>query len=109
MKGWFCIYECSENKWLMDGVWWQPDYATITLPTKIELNEHWLTDNNGEYKKDYMLYRNEYRNLLLKGDGKTNPHSIMKFETIGEAENYILNSGLNVSNGEFYSIRKIYF
>ena len=40
MKGWFCIYECSENKWLMDGVWWQPDYATITLPTKIELNEH---------------------------------------------------------------------
>jgi hypothetical protein len=107
MKGWYCIYECSNNQWLMQGSWWQLDreYKTISMPTQFDITKYQLPDGT----KDYMLGKYDNKNFLTLGEGKINPWSILKFETIKEAEQFLQNGGFSLTDGRFYTIRKIYF
>jgi uncharacterized protein RhaS with RHS repeats len=46
--------------------------------------------------------------VLIDYGNKVNPEQIMKFETMSEAETYLINT-FTSDKGQFYSIRKIYF
>lgn len=113
MKGWYCIYECSEGKWLMDNQWWSMDLAIHTeqLPTRWEADV--LIPNygmNGNDKPQIILRGNDYKHIaVMDKDHKTNPYSILRFETMEAAENHLLNAGFSINGGLYYSIRKIYF
>ena len=110
MTGYYAIYNHNTNAWLMHGGIWQLDrhIEEIHLPTQIQLNEHWIADSVGDYKKDYKLLQTEYKNILVKGTEMVNPFSILKFSKLSDAEDYLL-SGAIVSGGDFFTIRKIYF
>ena len=112
MKGWYCIYECSEGKWLMDTQWWSSDLAlhTESLPTRWEADV--LIPNYGMHgadKPQILLRGNDYKDIaVMDKNHKTNPYSILKFETMDKAELHLVTSGFDLSNGKYYSIRKIY-
>lgn len=113
MKGWYCIYECSEGKWLMDNQWWSTDLALHTehLPTKWEAHiETQINSIDLERTTHIRTIGNDYKNIAIVDiNHKTNPYSIKRFETIKEAENHLMMSGFDLNNGKYYSIRKIYF
>lgn len=90
----------------MEGNWWQLDreFIPFSLPTTIDLTK---TTTNGV--TDYIMSKYNNKNLITLGEGKINPWSVLKRETLKEAENFLLSGGFSTSNGEFYSIRKIYF
>ena len=113
MKGWFCIYECSEGKWLMDNQWWSKDLALHTehLPTMWEGHLETIYNAYGkdEPKTFVRMMGNSYKDIaILDTNHKTNPYSILKFETMDKAEQHLVTSGFDLSNGKYYSIRKIY-
>ena len=109
MKGWYCIYECRDNQWLMDGIAWQNDrdYWPITVGTKHAIQI------NGNYNYNPNLPQIEVVDtqsipLLTDSGNRIDVNRVMKFETMVEAEEYLL-ATFTSSNGQFYSIRKIYF
>ena len=111
MKGWYCIYECSEGKWLMDNQWWSADEALHTeyLPTKWEADVL-ITNYGMEDKPQIILRGNDYKDIaIVDKNHKTNPHSILRFETLQRAEEYLLTNSFELYGGKYYSIRKIYF
>lgn len=107
MKGWFCIYECSKNQWLMNNQWWQKDrdLNEVSIPTRTRLDSF----INHSADMEYQLLQTDYKNLMILGDSKVNPWSIQSFETLQEAERYLFNAGFSTNDGQFYTIRKIYF
>ena len=113
MKGWYCIYECSENKWLMDSQWWSKDIQSHTenLPTKWEADifvPNYGMDGNDRPK--ILLRGMDYKNIqIMDTSQKTNPYSILRFETLQKAEEFLLTNPFDTNNGQYYSIRKIYF
>lgn len=113
MKGWYCIYECSTNKWLMENQWWSKDVLLNTehIATKWEADV--LIPNysmNGLDKPELRLIGMDYKDIaIMDKNHKTNPNNIMKFETMDLAEGYLLGNGFATWDGQFYSIRKIYF
>ena len=109
MKGWYCIYECSNNQWLMDGTGWKYDRDyyphTIGIKHAIQINQSYNYNPN---LPQVEIIDTQSIPVLTDAGNKVNPQHIMKFETIVEAENYLM-SMFATDSGQFYSIRKIYF
>ena len=113
MKGWYCIYECSEGKWLMDNQWWSADLALHTEYTATRWEADVLIPTygmNGNDKPQIILRGNDYKDIaIVDKNHKTNPYNILRFETMDEAERHLLTAGFSTYDGKYYSIRKIYF
>lgn len=110
MKGYYCIYECSQNKWLLNdfGDWGMDrNYHTISIGSKhaIQVSQNYGYTPNGGTQVD--IIDTEQTAVLADFGNRMNPESIKKFETLSEAENYL--TTFTSENGQFYSIRKIYF
>jgi len=109
MKGYFCIYECLTNRWLMDGIAWQNDrdFYSHTIGTKhaIQINQSYSYNPN---LPQVEIIDTQSIPVLTEGGNKVDSHLIMKFETIQEAEDFLLKT-FSSENGSFFSIRKIYF
>ena len=106
-KGYYCIYECSENRWLMKNEWWanDRDLLSVKIPVEYKLNSYHPHDG----EKEYQLIHNNYRDVaLMSSDYKVDKFQLIKFETMREAEDWLVSSPLTTNNGQFYSIRKIY-
>ena len=108
MKGWYAIYECSGNKWLTEGINWlnDRDYHNVAVGTKHAIRTQQSYNSSNGYEIDVIDTQTEW--LLRDSGAKVNPNTIMRFETMGEAEEYLLGI-LPSTSDSFYSIRKIYF
>lgn len=108
MEGWYCIFECSMHQWLMEGDWRMNDrdYQTRIVGTKhaIQINQSYNYNPN---LPQIEVVDTETTPVLVNGDVRVTPNTIMKWKTIGEAEKWLMNHTKN--DGDFYSIRKIYF
>jgi hypothetical protein len=109
MKGWYCLYECSKNQWLTNNSYWlnDRDYYSQMVGTKHAIQ----TTSNYSYNPNLpQIEVIDVQSLpvLTEGANKVNPNDLMRFETITEAEEYLVKN-FSADNGEFYSIRKIYF
>ncbi len=109
MKGWYCLYECSKNQWLLNSLYWlnDRDYYSQMVGTKHAIQ----TIANYSYNPNQSqieVIDVQSIPVLTEGFNKVNPNELMKFETIAEAEEYLVNT-FSADNGEFYSVRKIYF
>jgi hypothetical protein len=108
MKGWYCIYECSSNRWLYEGIQWvnDRDYYTQTIGVKhaIIINQSYNYNPN---LPQVEIIDTQTAHVLTESGVKVNPQLIMKFETIVEAEDFLFKT-FSADNGQFYSIRKIY-
>jgi hypothetical protein len=109
MKGYFAIYECSKNQWLYEGSQWvnDRDYCERMIGTKhaIQINQSYNYNPN---LPQVEVIDTQQDVVLISGPNKVSPQQIMKFETMNEAEDYLLKTFYPAS-GQFYSIRKIYF
>jgi len=110
MKGYYCIYECSKNQWLYDGHQWvnDRDYYGRSIGTKhaIQISQSYNYNPN---LPQVEVIDTEHDVVLTEGPQKVDTNQLMIFETMNEAETYLLNAGFPTSNLQFYSIRKIYF
>jgi hypothetical protein len=109
MKGYFAIYECSKNQWLYDERMWvnDRDYYTQMVGTKhaIQINQSYNYNPN---LPQVEVIDTQSISVLTDGGVRIDANQIMKFETMSEAETYLLNT-FSSAQGYFYSIRKIYF
>lgn len=109
MKGWYCIYECKDNQWLYEGIFWRSDrdYYPHTIGTKhaIQISQSYNYNPN---LPQIEVVDTQTISVLTEGGNIVNPAEIMKFETMVEAEEYLLKT-FSSASGQFYSIRKIYF
>ena len=109
MKGWHCIYECKNNQWLLDGIGWKydRDYYPHMIGTKhaIQINQSYNYNPN---LPQVEIVDTQHVNVLTDSGDRVDTSQIMKFETMIEAEEYLL-AKFTSSSGQFYSIRKIYF
>ena len=109
MKGYYCIYECSTNRWLYEGIFWRNDrdYYPHTIGAKhaIQINQSYNYNPN---LPQVEIIDTQTISVLTDTGNRVNPQEIMKFETMVEAEEYLLEK-FTSANGQFYSIRKIYF
>ena len=106
-KGYYCIYECSENKWLMKNEWWanDRDLLSVRIPVEYKLSSY----RGGDGEMEYQLNHNNFRDVaLMSADYKVDKLQLFKFETMQKAEDWLIYSPLTTDNGKFYSIRKIY-
>lgn len=109
MKGYYCIYECLTNRWLYEGILWvnDRDYYPHNIGTKhaIQTNQNYSYNPN---LPKIEIIDTQSVNVLTEGGNKVDRDLIMKFETMVEAEDFLVKK-FSSSNGQFYSIRKIYF
>lgn len=108
MKGYYCIYECSKNQWLYEGIFWanDRDYYPMTIGSKhaIQMNQGYNYNPN---QQQIEIVDTQSISALTDTGNKVEPNSLMKFETMIEAEDFLLKT-FSSDNGQFYSIRKIY-
>lgn len=108
MKGWYCIYECSQNRWFMKNRWWanDRDLLSIRIPVEYRLNSY----PTGDGEKEYQLNHNKYTDVAaMSPEYKIDRNQLEKFETMKEAEEWLLSNPLSTEKGQFFSIRKVYF
>jgi hypothetical protein len=109
MKGYYAIYECSKNQWLYDGIQWvnDRDYYQKSIGTKhaITINQSYNYNPN---LPQVEIIDTHHDNVLTIGFNKVSSEQIMKFETMNDAEDFLLKT-FSSASGQFYSIRKIYF
>lgn len=109
MKGYYCIYECSRNEWLMDGIGWvkDRDYLPKNIGTKhaIQINQSYNYNPN---LPQVEIIDTQSESVLVDYGNKVSSAQIKKFQTMAEAEEHLLTT-YSSDNGQFYSIRKIYF
>lgn len=109
MKGWYCIYECSKNQWLYEGILWVNDRDfyphTIGIKHAIIINQSYNYNPN---LPQVEIIDTQSIPVLTEGSHKVDRDLIMKFETMQEAEDFLIKT-FSSSSGQFYSIRKIYF
>ena len=109
MKGYYCIYECSQNQWLLEGIGWRYDreYYPHPIGTKhaIQISQSY---NHNPNLPQIEITDTQTINVLTDSGNRVNPQEIMKFETIVEAEEFLLKMFTPIYGG-FYTIRKIYF
>ncbi len=109
MKGYYAIYECSQNQWLYDGIMWvnDRDFYERTIGTKhaIQISQGYNYNPN---LPQIEVIDTEHTSVVTFGTQKVDRQQIMKFETMSEAEDFLLKT-FSSSNEQFYSIRKIYF
>lgn len=107
MTGYYVIYNHASNSWYMSGRYWQMDrdYHTTNMPTKLKLDDWWTTDGD----KQFILHQTDYQNVVCETNTKVNPHNIMRFATLKEAEDFLLSAQIIPTGGvDYYTIRKIY-
>ena len=109
MKGYYCIYECSKNKWLYEGILWVNDRDfyphTIGIKHAITINQSYNYNPN---LPQVEIIDTQSIPVLTEGSNKVDRDLIMKFETMQEAEDFLIKT-FSSASGQFYSIRKIYF
>ncbi len=109
MKGYYAIYECYQNQWLYEGIMWvnDRDFYERTIGTKhaIQINQSYNYNPN---LPQIEVIDTQSEAVLVDYGNKVNPEQIMKFETMSEAEDFLLKT-FSSNNEQFYSIRKIYF
>lgn len=109
MKGYYCIYECSKNQWLYEGIQWvnDRDFYPHTIGTKhaIQINQSYNYNPN---LPQVEVIDTQTVSVLTEGTNKVNRELIMIFITMQEAEDFLIKT-FSSANGQFYSIRKIYF
>ena len=109
MKGYYAIYECSQNQWLYDGIMWvnDRDFYERTIGTKhaIQVSQSYNYNPN---LPQVEIIDTQHDVVLTEGPQKVDTNQIMKFETMSEAEDFLLKT-FSSAHGEFYSIRKIYY
>ena len=109
MKGYYAIYECSQNQWLYDGIQWvnDRDYYEKTIGTRhaITINHSYNYNPN---LPQVEIIDTHHDNVLTIGSNKVSPEEIMKFETMSVAEDFLLKT-FSSASGQFYSIRKVYY
>lgn len=107
MEGWYCIFECASHQWLMEGDWRMNDrdYQTRAVGTRHRIQTQVSSYNTSGFEMD--IIDTEVTQVLVDGGVRVTPNTIMKWKTIGEAEKWLMNHTKN--DGDFYSIRKIYF
>jgi hypothetical protein len=91
----------------MKNEWWanDRDLLSVKIPVEYKLNSY----PTGDGEKEYQLIHNNYRDVaLMSSDYKVDKFQLIKFETMREAEDWLVSSPLTTNNGQFYSIRKIY-
>lgn len=110
MKAYYTIYECSRNEWLMNGGYWLRDggYSVESIGVKHDIQiQHSYHPN--DTNPIINVVDREWRPLLVDNPNEIpNPHSIMKWNSMSEAEDYLMSGVLIPTNGRFYSIRKIW-
>lgn len=88
----------------MENLWWALDRD---LSTKNMATEWRLEQFNGG--TNWNIFGNDYRNVIFTNtEYKVSPYNLYLFDSMDKAEQYLLSTGFSTSNGEFYSIRKIY-
>lgn len=109
MKGYYAIYECSKNQWLYEGMQWvnDRDYYEKTIGTKhaIQISQSYNYNPN---LPQVEIIDTQTDNVLTIGVNIVQKDRIMAFETMNLAEDFLLKT-FEPANGNFYSIRKIYF
>lgn len=108
MNGWYCIFECSTNEWLMADNTFMADrfFLKTPLPTRFDVVTH--VNPDGSLKQD--IVSTQYNEVItMVGDAGLDKRKIKRFLTMNDAENHLLTAGLLTTGNEFYSIRKIYF
>ena len=93
----------------MDGIAWQNDRDfyphTIGIKHAIQINQSYSYNPN---LPQVEIIDTQSIPILTEGGNKVNSQLIMKFETIQDAEDFLLKT-FSSENGSFFSIRKIYF
>ncbi len=109
MKGYYAIYECSQNQWLYNGIMWvnDRDYYTQTIGTKHAIQTSQSYNYNPNLPQIEVVDTQSI-SVITDGGKNIDPTQIMKFETMLEAEQYLI-ATFSSHSGQFYSIRKIYF
>jgi len=109
MKGWYCIYECAKNQWLYDGIMWVNDrdlqQMSIGAKHAIQVSQSYNYNPN---LPQIEIIDTQTISVLCEGGNTIDPHQIMKFETMLEAEEFLMKM-FTSTYGSFFSIRKIYF
>ncbi len=108
MKGYYAIYNHQKNAWWTQGNWWLGDtpYESHQMPTNYQLTKWWTADGDEKYE----LQKNDLKDVLILNRNKEkNPYNIFVFETLKEAEDYLLNGGIYKEHNDYFTIRKIYF
>jgi hypothetical protein len=109
MKGWYCIYECAKNQWLYDGIMWVNDrdlqQMSIGAKHAIQISQSYNYNPN---LPQIEIIDTQTTSVLCEGGNTIDPHQIMKFETMLEAEEFLMKM-FTSTYGSFFSIRKIYF
>lgn len=108
MKGYYAIYNHKKNAWWTQGNWWMMDapYESHNIPTKYELTRGWSID--GDPQMD--LREDNYKDVLIYNRSvEKNPYNIFLFETLKEAEDYLMSGPIYKEHNDYFTIRKIYF
>jgi hypothetical protein len=108
MKGYYAIYNHQKNAWWTQGNWWLGDtpYESHQMPTNYQLTKWWTADGDEKYE----LQKNDLKDVLILNRNKEkNPYNIFVFETLKEAEDYLLNGGIYKEHNDYFTIRKIYY
>jgi hypothetical protein len=107
MKGYYAIYNHKKNAWWTVGTYWMNDTPIEThyLPTRYELTRGWSTD--GDSRVD--LRSDDFKDVVCWNKGvEKNPYNIFLFETLKEAEDYLLSGVIYKEHNDYFTIRKIY-
>ncbi len=110
MRAYYTIYECKENQWLMNGGYWLRDggYRVESIGSKhdIEIQHSY---NPNDTNPIIRVIDREVKNVVVEHPNEVpNPHSIKKWDSMSEAEDYLMSGAIYPQSGEFYSIRKIW-
>ena len=106
MRGFYVIYSHGRNAWYTNGGnWWrETDYITKQIPTAFAIT---LGNQVGGASASAM----QYENVVVENSKlPVEPFEIKKFNTLNEAETYLLSGSVVLQNGkDFVTIRKIYY
>jgi hypothetical protein len=105
MKGFYVIYSHSQDAWWAEGRYWhkQKEYVTKSIPMG-------YTISVGTSVGGATANATNYENIVTDISNVTfNPYNIKRFDTLNEAETYLLNGNFYMnSSTDFVTIRKIY-
>ena len=105
MRGYYVIYSHARNAWWAYGDYWmtEKEYVTKSIPMG-------YTISVGNSVGGASASATNYENIVTEPNPKEfQPHNIKKFDTLKEAETYLLSGSVYVNSAtDFVTIRKIY-
>ncbi len=108
MKGYYAIYNHKRNAWWTVGQYWMLDapYESYEMPTQHQLTKWWTADGDEKYE----LQQSNLKDVIVWNKSvEKNPYNIFLFETLKEAEDYLLGGVIYKEHNDYFTIRKIYF